>query len=248
MAVAGALLGFYSTAPAQATQENTGPNASIVRQAHGQYAYRTLSDGRDRGSEDFQLLVHPDGSRTMLIWHDLKARNAQFTVVLRVAKSFRPETAFVSYWVANGYKGSTTFQVQGDQVFAESVGPEGRISRSTEVPAQFSIGTHPVAADGWHLWYVDDQPEKAGVINLFSVEASPDLDKPILGQLVEMPYEVLGEEAVQTPAGTFQTTHYRLMGASDLWVTGEDRLLVRMIQPRFDREYLLLELEQSQSR
>ena len=225
--------------------DQPGPNINLVRQASGHYSYRTLSDGRERGTEDFQLLVHPDGSRTLMIWHDLWARNAQFSVVLRVAENFRPLSAFASYWVANGYKGNITFQVDGRSLTASGMGPDGPLVQSLEIPEQFSIGTHPVAGDGWHLWYSPDEPGSKGSINLFSIEASADLSKPMLGQLVEMPYEVLGEEVVTTPAGSFKTSHYRMMGATDVWVTGEDRLMVRMVMARFDREYLLMRLQGS---
>ena len=88
-----------------------------------------------------------------------------------------------------------------------------------------------------------DPESGEGELDLYSVEASPDLQKPILGQMVAMPWEYIGEEVVETPAGRFPSAHYRLMGASDLWISGEDRLLVRMVQERFDREYLLVELD-----
>lgn len=218
-------------------------NRNIVRRASGAYSYRTLAGKTDRGSERFNLLVHPDGSRTMTIWHDLHAKDAQFAVVLRVAKNFRPLSAFASYWVASGYKGNTTFQVDGNTLTAQSVGPAGVQTQLIDVPDDFSIGTHPVAADGWHQWYVDSEAGNAGELNLFSLEASADLEKPILGRMSPLPYEVIGEETVTTPAGTFETTHYRLMGSSDVWVSGEDRLMIRMTMERFDREYLLMELE-----
>ena len=218
-------------------------NASIVRKISGHYQYTTLSDGTNRGEEAFQLMVHPDGSRTMMIWHDLAAKDAQFSVLLRAAKNFRPLSAYVSYWVENGYKGHTLFSVDGDKVTARAFGPAGEQVQVLEVPDQFSIGTHPVSADGWHLWYADKLPAEGAAINLFSLEASADVAKPILGTLVKMPIEVVGEEVIATPAGRFDTTHYRMMGATDLWVTGEDRLLVRMVQSRFDREYLLTELQ-----
>lgn len=237
-----ALLVPLSLVAEQTPVENTGPNSNIIREVSGRYIYRTLAEGRDRGSEEFQLTVHPDGSRTLMIWHDLTAKNAQFTVVLRVAEDFRPLTAFVSYWVESGYKGNSLFQVNGNSVSAQTTGPAGIQTQVLEMPPQFSIGTHPVAGDGWHLWYADAEAGQ-GKINLYSVEASPDLQKPILGQQVEMPWEFIGEEVIETPAGRFPTERYRLMGASDLWITGEDRLLVRMVQERFDREYLLVELE-----
>jgi len=228
--------------PAQSVDQ-PGPNDNLVRSVSGHYSYRTLSDGRQRGTEDFQLLVHPDGSRTLMVWHDLWARNAQFTVVIRAASDFRPLSVFASYWVANGYKGNVTFQVNGSRLQAAGVGSDGPIAQELEVPREFSIGTHPVAADGWHMWYTPDNSGSAGSLNLFSVEASADLDKPMLGQLVSMPYEVLGVETVTVPAGRFEAQHYRLMGATDVWVAGEDRLLLRMVMERRDREYLLTRLE-----
>ena len=58
-----------------------------------------------------------------------------------------------------------------------------------------------------------------------------------------MPCEMLGAETIETPAGEFDTMRYRLAGSSDLWVTGADRILVRMVQERFDREYLLIDYD-----
>ena len=224
-------------------RENAGPNIHLLRQIEGEYAYRTLSDDRLRGREHFQLLVHDDGSRTMMIWHDLWARNAQFTVVLRVAGNFRPLSAFASYWVENGYKGNVTFQVRGGRLLASGVGRDGPFSQDLPVPDQFSIGTHPVSGDGWHLWYLPDEPGSSGAINLFNVEATADLGKSMKVELNEMPYEVLGVEQVTVPAGTFEARRYRLMGATDVWVSGPDKLMIRMLMERFDREYVLTRLE-----
>jgi hypothetical protein len=235
------LLACSAFCSAAGGEENAGPNANLLRTATGLYEYRALSDDRDRGRERFELMVHKDGSRTLLMWHDLWAINAQFSVVLRVAKDFRPISAYTSYWVSNGFKGNTLFQVDGDTVTAHGMGTAGPVQQTVEVPPQFSIGSHPVSGDGWHLWYADDT--EAGDINLFSLEASTDTAKPILGQLVQMPYEVVGQETIETPAGQFATTHYRLMGKTDLWVTGEDRILVKMVQPSFDRIYELVELQ-----
>ncbi len=215
-------------------------NASIERWARGTYAYRALADGAERGTEQFQLTVHPDGSRTMIMWQNLHDRDAQFSVVLRVSAGFRPLEAYVSYWVASGYKGSGTFSVSDQRLAARSSGPGGRIDETVEVPPKFSIGTHPVAADGWHLWYAD---APAGELRLYALDASADLARPLTGALTAMPYERVGSARLSTPAGDFDTVHYRLGGMNDLWVSGEDRLLVRMIAPRAGSEYVLVRLE-----
>ncbi len=215
-------------------------NGSIERWVSGTYAYRALADGAERGTERFQLTVHPDGSRTMMIWQNLHDRDAQFSVVLRVSGGFRPLEAYVSYWVASGYKGSGTFTVTGDRLAVRSRGPGGQIDETLAAPPEFSIGTHPVAADGWHLWYAD---APAGELRLYALDASADLARPLGGAFALMPYERVGSERLSTPAGDFDTVHYRLGGANDLWVSGEDRLLVRMIAPRAGSEYVLIRLE-----
>lgn len=226
-----------------AAEENPGPNINILRQARGHYVYQTLKDRRQRGVEDFQLLVHPDGSRTLIIWHDLWARNAQFSVILRVAEDFRPLSAFASYWVANGYKGNATMQLDGAELTLDTVGPAGHIRQHVEVPQRVSIGTHPVSGDGWHLWYADPAPGASGTLSVFNLEASADINKPMLGQLTPMDWQFIGNENLETPAGRFDAQHYRVLGSTDLWIHGEDRLLLRMVMERFDREYLLTELE-----
>jgi len=215
-------------------------NASVERWLRGTYAYRALPDGAERGSEQFQLTVHPDGSRTMIMWQNLNDRGTQLSVILRVSDGFRPLEAYVSYWIASGYKGSGTFTVAGDQLVVRSRGPGGQIDETLAVPAEFSIGTHPVAADGWHLWYAD---KASGELRLYALDASTDLARPLSGAFAVMSYERVGSERLSTPAGDFDTVHYRLGGANDLWVSGEDRLLVRMLAPRARSEYLLVRLE-----
>lgn len=232
-----------ATAPAVA-EENSGPNINVLRQASGHYEYRALSDGRERGVEEFKLLVYRDGSRALMMWHDLWAKNAQFTSIVRVAENFRPLTAFASYWVANGYKGTTLFQVDGNRLRATGTGLDGDVGHEIAVPERFSIGTHPVAGDGWHLWYASAVGE-SGELDMYSLEATADIAKPVLGRMIKMTYEIVGEAVVETPAGRFDTTHYRLAGNTDLWVTGPDRILVRMVMEKFDREYVLTELRSS---
>lgn len=226
-----------------AAAENRGPNAAIVRRASGIYRYETISDGRVRGEERFQLFVHPDGSRTMSVWHDLAARNAQFTVVLRNGADFRPLEAFVSYWNAAQFKGSAHFLVDGDRVTTTSRGPYGLVPQRLEVPAVFSIGTHPVAGDGWHTAGYDLTRGGVQSLNLLSVEAGTDLTRPVHGTLVPLAVERLGEETVEVPAGRFTAVRWRLAGVNDLWLVGEDRLVVKSVIGARDLQYVLTQWE-----
>ncbi len=221
--------------------ENTGANASIARAASGSYAYRA-KDGRERGEERFQLVVHPDGSRTLLMWHDLFARNAQFTVTLRVAADYRPLEAYATYWNAGAYKGATLFRVDGDRLSASYRGPAGQQDQTIAVPALFSLGTHPVAGDGWHVARLDPAARGPQVLQLASVEASTDLTKPMLVTLVPLQAERIGAERITVPAGSFDTTHYRLAGVNDIWVLDQDLIVVRSVSTARGLEYELTSL------
>lgn len=232
-----------SGAPSAPVAENQGPNTAILRRASGVYRYAALSDGRLRGEERFQLFVHPDGSRTMMVWHDLFARNAQFSVMLRNGASFQPLEAFVSYWNAGSFKGSAHFRVQGAQLAATSSGPAGVITQLTELPKTFSIGTHPVAGDGWHTAGYDAARGGVQSLVLYSLEASADLTKPVLGTLRPLSVERIGLETVEVPAGRFEAERWRLAGVNDLWVVGPDRLVVKSVIAARDLQYVLTDLE-----
>jgi hypothetical protein len=175
------------------------------------------------------------------MWHDLYARNNQFTVVLRVAANFRPLESYLSYWTPNGYKGSNFIVVTGDKLTATTNGPQGTITQTLDVPETVSIGTHPVAGDGWHTWY-----EKAGATGaqkgaLYSVEATADNAKPPLGTLIPFEFERLGKEKITVPAGTFDTVKYKLGGASEAWVLEQDKIMIRVLNAPRNLEYLLSE-------
>ena len=239
LVVATSALAQTSTPP----PENTGTNSNIVRWAEGKYVYQTVKEKRQRGWEKFHLNVHPDGSRTMIMWHDLLASNNQFTVVLRVGPDFRPLESYLSYWTPNGYKGSNFILVNGMKLNAVTNGPTGQVTQALDVPQSVSIGSHPVAADGWHTWY-----ENADVIGpqkgtLYSVEATDDNNKPPLGTLIPFQFERIGPEKIKTPAGTFDTIKYKLGSASEAWLLGPDKIMVKVVNAPRNLEYVLTEFK-----
>ncbi len=219
-------------------EENKGSNANIVRWAKGSYLYRGLSDGRIRGTEDWTLTVHPDGSRTMRMWNDLFARNGHLTATLRVAEDFRPIEAHVSYWAQGKFKGSGLFTVNGDTLEAITNGPQGRVAETVEVPQGFSIITHPLAGDGWHTWYYDREKggEQSGTT--YNIE-STDPSKPAIGKVEPMALEFIADETIEVPAGTFEAAHFRIGGNGDVWTTGSDSILVKFSWEVFGLEYVL---------
>ena len=91
-----------------------------------------------------------------------------------------------------------------------------------------------------HVDHAADGVQKTGA--LYGVESSNDLSKPVLGALSDMSFEVLGEETVTVPAGTFATTRYRLAGRTDVWVLMPDRIVVKMSNTGRGYDYLLTDL------
>ena len=224
-----------------AEPENTGPNVNVLRWAEGKFAYRSLKDQRDRGWERYRLTVHPDGSRTMLMWHDVFARNSQFTVMYRATKDFRPIQAFISYWTAAGFKGTALINVEGDKLTSISTGPSGQQTETITVPSRFSLGSHPVSADGWHMAAEDAKAKGIQTGTVYSMEASTDLSRLPVGTLRPQEFKNLGQETITVPAGQFECTHYQVSGTVDVWITSEDRLMVRMVNAPRDLDYVLTE-------
>jgi len=226
--------------------EPTPTNRAVTHHWSGEYRSETIATGERRGSEKFDLLIHPDGSRTISIASDMTTRNAWFTVMLRNDANFRPLEASAFYWNGGRYKGSGHFVVISDRVRGESNGPVSGVNTSElTVPARFSIGLHPVSADGWHTAQHDPNGDPRQTISLYSVEASSDLTKPVLGSLVPLEIEFVGEETIEVPAGRFETRRYRLAGMNDLWVYGNERIVVRSDLPARGLRYVLTKLSDS---
>jgi len=244
--------GTFITAAVAAPPENS----TLVRRASGVYHYVPISDpARVRGEERWQLLVHPDGTRDMLVWHDLGARNAQFTVVHRVSSVFRPLEVFGNYWDAGHYRGSMHFFINGGSLNAKSLGSAGAREQKAEVPATFSITSHMVAVSGWHTASYDDTRGGPQNLMIYTAKTTTDPKKPGLGSLASVRVERVGIETVDVPAGQFKATHYRFLMENDfwvsgpdryveshVWVTGPDRVVVKSTIPARDNQYLLVEL------
>lgn len=119
-------------------------------------------------------------------------------------------------------------------------GAWGTLRERVEVPERFTIGTHPISADGWHAWVPDAEP--GAPARIYGLEASADAAKPIRGLVRDTPIERLGDGRIAVPAGEFDTVRYRILGSTDIWIHGEDRLMVRMRNERADRDYVLTRL------
>jgi len=206
------------------------PNASLVRVIEGRYENRAAADGAVIGTEHFRLNVHPDGTRCMTIWSNSATRGTQITSNVCVDAAFRPLEAYARYWIGGKYRGSAWIRVNGARLslVSQSGGAPGAME--VDVPAAFSIGTHPISADAWHVAALGSARPGAStevVATSFTLNPSGDASAPLLGQLVQIPVVRLPEEEVTVPAGRFKARHIRLSGITDYWVTGDDWLVVK---------------------
>jgi hypothetical protein len=200
----------------------TQSNAALQAHFRGVYRNETLDTQEWRGEETFDLWLHADGSRTLNVLTNLAARSALFDVNLRSDAQFNPLEAFARYWIT-------------------SAGPLGRQSDSLAVPASWSMGSHPVSADGWHTARFDPTGEPVQTVSLLSIDASADVSKPVSGRFVPLKIEFIGEETLEVPAGRFVTQHYRLAGLNDIWVTEPYRIVIKSEIPVRNLRYVLTE-------
>ncbi len=239
-----ALAGLLIVSPAANAQErppeNPGPNANITSWAAGRHVFRTIKDHRPRGEEHFRLSVHPDGTRTMMIWKDLFAVNSHLHIVMRVERSFRPLEAYGSYWQRDGYKGSIRLTVDGDRLHAVGWGPNGHGEHSLTVPPNLSLITHGEGLNAWGVWG-DFKPGEQKTRVAYNISPVRDAAAPVLGSLAQGAVTFIGEETITTPAGTFETLHSS-NGFMDIWSTKEHRILVLQQIKSRGLEYVLMDL------
>ena len=237
-------LAIAGPAPAQDdAAAATAGNASISRHLAGEYLYRTIADWRVRGSERFELIAHPDGTRTLVMWNDLFARNGQIHALLRVGADFRPLQASYTYFSGGAYKGSGSFTLTDQRLEGVVRTASGELlEQSLKVPENISFAVHPLAGDGWHAWYVGATPGDEARGAIVDFDASADTARPALAHLQSQTWRYEGAESLEVPAGSFDSQRYTGAGAT-VWITGPDRLLVRFLWPQFDREYVLTRLE-----
>ena len=237
-----ALLIFGGAVRAQAQPENTGPNSAIVRSVTGHMTFRNLADGRVRGGEDFRLIVHPDGTRHITISKDFLAVNAQQTIVARVDRDFRPLETYAAYWTASGFKGAIFVAVRATELRATATGPKGHTEDIQQVPQNISVVHHGEVTNGWYLWSAYPEARGDQTAPSYILNAGPRDGDQVAGVMRESHFHQVGPERVTTPAGTFDTLHY-VLSELDMWIAGEDRLLVRQVDAKNGREYVLTKIE-----
>jgi hypothetical protein len=216
---------------------------NVADWARGKYAYVSTVNNVQNGEESWFLTEHSDGSRTLRATNSYNDRAKTFRdVVLRVDSSFRPLEAYANVWVDGTWRGSGLFNVTGNVLDAVINGPNGRQTQTLSVPDEFSFVPHPISTDSWPTWYYDKKSGGVQDVTLYAFDGRGAGVGGILGSLQTTTIEYLGEEEIETPAGTFLCDHFVMEGGDPhLYIFGRHRLLAKMTWDLADVEYVLSE-------
>ncbi|MDX2031138.1 MAG: hypothetical protein SF339_10735 [Blastocatellia bacterium] len=219
-----------------------------LKYQHGRLSYRRKSTGHECGREDWSLTRNRDGSTTLraLVLTD-EPRLVRDVVYTRDARGF-PIDAFIRLQVEDRHLGSAYFRVDGDQLLIVADGPDiGRTDQTIRIPTDFfAIKTHAVMLDAWLLFGYyrsqgGEQPRRFyNTSSLWNGADGP------LGRLETFRLNLVGDEELTVPAGTFKAAHFTLdcdaipAPTSHLYLTGEDRILLKYDWAEYDLEYALV--------
>ncbi len=222
-------------------------NMSDFKYQHGRLSYLKKSTGQERGLEDWQLTRNRDNSVTMrcLAMTD----DSQFVrdVTYTRGKDGRPSEVFIRLHVSDRWIGSGYFRIEANKLIAVTDSPEtGHTQQTLAIPADsFSIVSHAVMLDGWAIFNYDRTLGGQQTRTVYNTSTRWNGTDGPLGRLETVRLNLLGEEELTIPAGTFKAAHFTIDSdelktpTAHLWVAGEDKILLRYDWAELDHEYVL---------
>ena len=213
----------------------------LLRKSAGTIEYRSIDHDVVRGTEQWTLMVHSDGSRTLNArMHNLEA-GTRTHIIQRVDADFHPLDAVIQRWVGDNYRGIGLFTIKDNVLTGLSRGAEEEGSQEVSLGQDVTLLSHAVAADAWLGIPANLEAQREGEITAYSVELKPSATPPFLGTMIHAAVEWVGRETIEVPAGRFDTTHLRLADRFDIWIFGPDRTMARMLDEKAGREYVLVD-------
>lgn len=218
-----------------------------LKYQYGRLSYRRKSTGQERGREDWGLTRNRDGTTTMRCLAMTDDSRFVRDVVFTRNKEGRPIDAFIRLQVDARLIGTGYFRVDGGrlQVTADSL-ETGHTDQSLKVMSEpFSIVTHAVMLDGWTIFNYDRARGGEQSRAVYNTSTRWNGTDGPLGRMETCRVNLLGDEEVTVPAGTFKATHFTIdsdtleVPTAHLWVAGEDRILLRYDWGELDHEYVL---------
>jgi hypothetical protein len=229
----------HVNAPTQVKQ-NPALVANRSRNVAGKLLY-IGDDGVERGREWFSFTYRKDKQVTLRAYCEIDDTRVERDVVQTMNERFHPLDCFVRLHVKGEFLGTGWIRVTDSEAECEVASVVlGRVHQVIPLPARVtSLVSHPITADGLLMAAFDhSRPERIQTWAA-GLSTSPLLDGasgPFLAAGRERSVEYVGPEKITTPAGAFDTHHYRLLMGKrpdgrqpsyDLWCTHPDFLVVR---------------------
>lgn len=241
----GVVTGLILTAIAAGHVAAAETNPNIEREFTGKIAFTDDLSKEYRGEEYWRLTVHPDGSRTIRMTNPITATKILRDVVLRVDKDYVPLHAHITHWEGGQHRGAGFYWREGTRFNAVVSAPNGTLQQSVEVPAKFSIGSRPQAPFAWHAAHYDRAKGGVQTSTAYVMDRVGTSVGSILGRVIPVDVELLGEPRLTVGAGTFDTYHFRIEKDLELWVDKKEFFTVLLISRETERplRYELVELK-----
>jgi hypothetical protein len=228
---------------------------SKLKYQYGRLSYRKKSTGGERGREDWSLTRNRDGTVTMRCLAMTDDSKLVRDVIYTRRKDGRPVDAFIRLQVADQLIGSGYFRVQDGMMDVIADGNEtGHSVQTVSVPEDFfAITTHAVMVDGWMYFNYDRLTGGEQLRVFYNTSTRLDGADGPLGRMETCRVKLIGEEEVEIPAGRFKATQFQVdsdnleVPASNIWVAGEDKILLRCDWRELDLEYVLIAWKVEQS-
>ncbi|MDX2221841.1 MAG: hypothetical protein SFV21_03765 [Rhodospirillaceae bacterium] len=191
----------------------------------GELVCSSLRDAAPCGRETFTLTRQTDGSRTLRVFSDQLQRGNQISIVVRLDPGFRPLEGFTLTYASGQFLGAGFYAVRGDTLTSTVKTPERDVTEAMKVPEKFHLLLHPAAADGLHFALYDMKLGGEQRIPRCAAGNARESVRCMIAPEVRLQY--VGEETITVPAGTFATRHFKYTDNTDVWVAGEDYVVVR---------------------
>lgn len=220
---------------------------SDLKYQFGRLIYLQKSTGRERGREDWWLTRNRDSSTTMRCLAMTDDSRFVRDVVYTRGKDGHPTDAYIRLQVENQLTGIGYFRVEADKLrVVADCSETGQTMQTLTIPPDFfSIVTHSVMLEGWTVFNYDRAVKGEQTRTIYNTSTRWNGTDGPLGRLETCRVNLLGEEEITVPAGTFKATHFTIdsdttkVPTAHLWVAGEDKILLRYDWGETDHEYVL---------
>jgi hypothetical protein len=231
----------HDTKPFKAIAKGSAPSARNVR---GKIVY-IGDENNERGREWFSYSYRKDGQITLRAYCEMDDIQVERDVTYTMDSKFRPLDCFVRLSVGGKFLGTGLIRVSDTEAECDVYNTTfGHVHQIVKTPTRATrLGAHPLANDALQMTAYDhSRSEKVQTSNDITLSSSPLLDGasgPMIGMGNTSTVEYIGPEKVTTPAGTFDTHHYRIPaigGAAhpsgnkryeDIWCTHPNYVFLR---------------------